>query len=531
MTDKARAQDSASWSNARWEHLPVAAAVLDADALVIVEPNQLLGAMTGYAHEALVGVGVQSIFPELGRARLELAFQSPSENGITLRLSLTKRDESQIPVWLVLSRPYAFEGRRLLVFEVRNAAREQDMEERLAAKRWALRAYAAAALTLVRAQSSETLLQQICEAITQDSPFLLASVAVVGPAPEYRLEIQAKAGTAVGYMDGIEISAAAGVEKGQGPGGEAFRTQRSQIVSDVATDPMYGPWRERALRHGIHCTMTVPFSIGPNQNGLLGVYSANRNAFGQVVYEAFEHLAQEIGVGLHALRQREQMEQVRQEREAAQQQLTEAMVAAVGAIAGAVEVGDPFTAGHQRRVAKVACDLAAAMGWNAQQLRGLRMAAMVHDIGKLAVPQEILNKPGRLTPEEFERVKLHVEVGYQILKDIPFPWPVAETMRQHHEKLDGSGYPQGLNGDAILPGARVLAVADIVESMACERPYRRALGVEAALEEVESLAALGKLDAEVVRVCAKMFREQGYVLPRAGDEELLHAKKILGKTG
>lgn len=531
MTDKVRAQDSEGWSNARWAHLPIAAAVMNADTLVIVEPNGLLEAMTGYPPGTLAGVGIQAILPEIDRVGLDMAFQSPSENGITKRVQLSRQDGTRIPAWMTLSRPYSFAGRRLVVFELRNAAREQDMEERLAAKRWALRAYAAAALTLVRAESSETLLQQICEAMTNDSPFVLASVAMVGAAPEYPVVIQAKAGPAIGYMEGIEITAAADSSRGRGPAGEAFRTQRSQIVSDVATDPNYGLWRERALRHGIRCTLTVPFKIGPDQNGLLGVYSANRSAFGAVVYEAFEHLAQEIGVGLHTLRQREQIERERQQREAAQQQLTQALVAAVGAIAGAVEAGDPFTAGHQRRVAIVACDLAAQLGWNEDQLRGLRMAAMVHDIGKLAVPQEILNKPGRLTPQEFDRVKLHVEVGYQILKDIPFPWPVAEMARQHHEKLDGSGYPLGLRGDAILPGARVLAVADIVESMACERPYRKALGVEAALEEVEMLAAKGKLDPEVVRVCARMFREKRYELPRAREEEWLHAKLTLGRTG
>lgn len=534
MTDKGRAQNSEGWSNARWEHLPIATAVMDAQTLVLVESNPLLENMAGYAPGKLVGVVVQSILPEIDRGRMELAFQLPSQNGIAMRISLSKSDGKQIPVWVTLSQPYEFAGRRLVLLDVRNAAHEQDMEERLAAKRWALRAYAAAARTLVRAESSETLLQtllqQICESMTNDSPFVLASVAMVGAAPEYPVVIHAKAGPAIGYIEGIQITAAADSERGQGPAGEAFRTQRSQIVTDVATDPNYGPWRERALRHGIRCTLTVPFKIGPDQNGLLEVYSANRGAFGPVVYEVFEHLAKEIGVGLHALRQREQIERERQQREAAQRQLTEALVAAVGAIAGAVEAGDPFTAGHQRRVAIVACDLAAQMGWDEDQLRGLRMAAMVHDIGKLAVPQEILNKPGRLTPEEFARVKTHVEVGYQILKDIPFPWPVAEIARQHHEKLDGSGYPQGLSGDAILSGARVLAVADIVESMACERPYRKALGAEAALEEVEMLAAQGKLDAEVVRVCARMFREQGYELPRARKEEWLHAKSILRMT-
>ena len=429
-----------AWCGLRWNHLPAAACVvaeIDAGGLRIVEANALLTSLAGMGEGQLNGQPLKTILPEVTAGDLKLAREATAGKGAKLRSHLSCADGGEIPVWVDTSEPYEWGGERVFVAEVRNAAREQDMEERLAAKRWALRAYAAAAMTLMKAESSETLLQQICEAMTTDSPFVLASVAIVGPAPEYRVEIQAKAGSAIGYMEGIAISAAAGSAIGIGPGGEAFRTRRSQIVTDVATDPRYGPWRERALRHGIRCTLTVPFSIGESEEGLLGVYSTHANAFGPVVYEAFEHLAQEIGVGLHKLRQREQIEQERLAREVAQHRFVETLTAAVGAIAGAVEAGDPFTAGHQRRVAKVACDIAREMGWGADELRGLQMAAMVHDIGKLAVPQEILNKPGRLTPEEFEQVKRHVDVGYRILKDIPFPWPVAEIAWQHHEKLDG----------------------------------------------------------------------------------------------
>lgn len=140
------------------------------------------------------------------------------------------------------------------------------------------------------------------------------------------------------------------------------------------------------------------------------------------------------------------------------------------------------------------------------------MAAIVHDIGKIGVPIEILTKPSRLTKNEMALMSEHPTIGYNILKDIPFPWPIADIVHQHHEKLDGSGYPQQLRGDAILPEARVLAVADIVESMASYRPYRPALGIEFALAEIEKQAGT-LLDAEAVQAALRLFREQHYQLP------------------
>jgi len=167
---------------------------------------------------------------------------------------------------------------------------------------------------------------------------------------------------------------------------------------------------------------------------------------------------------------------------------------------------DPYTAGHENRTADIAYAIGKEMGWPEGRLQGLRMAAMVHDIGKISIPSELLNKPSRLTYEEFELVKGHPESSYAILKDIPFTWPIAEIVRQHHEKLDGSGYPQGLKGDEILAEAKVLTVADIVEAMAAARPYRKGLGLEVALAEVESQAGT-LLDAEVVGICTRLFRE------------------------
>lgn len=193
-------------------------------------------------------------------------------------------------------------------------------------------------------------------------------------------------------------------------------------------------------------------------------------------------------------------------------QLEASMRGTLQAVSKMVEMRDPYTAGHERRVGLIASALARELGWSAERCDNLEMLGLVHDIGKIAVPSEILTKPTRLSRLEMGLMQGHAEAGYDILKDVPFPTPVAEIILQHHERLDGSGYPRGLKGDAILPEARVLAVADVIESISSHRPYRPALGVDAALEELQSHA--GTLyDPDVVNVAVRLIRQQGYVLP------------------
>jgi HD-GYP domain-containing protein (c-di-GMP phosphodiesterase class II) len=195
-----------------------------------------------------------------------------------------------------------------------------------------------------------------------------------------------------------------------------------------------------------------------------------------------------------------------------QRKLTEALSAMVAPMVTAMEMRDPYTAGHESRVANIAVAIGAEMGWPQERLHGLQVAAQVHDIGKISIPAEILTKPTRLTAGEWGLIREHPETGYTILKDIPFAWPIAEIVRQHHERLDGSGYPHGLMGDAILPEAKVLAVADMVEAMASHRPYRPAIELEVVLKQIETEAG-SQLDAETVRVCAALFRGKRLVLP------------------
>jgi len=192
-------------------------------------------------------------------------------------------------------------------------------------------------------------------------------------------------------------------------------------------------------------------------------------------------------------------------------QLEKGMLSTIKAVSVMSELRDPYTYGHEQRVGDLSGAIAAEMGLDAQVVKGLQIAGYVHDIGKIVVPAEILAKPTKLTKAEFELIKSHPEQGYEVLKDIDFPWPVAQVALQHHERLDGSGYPQGLKGDQIILEARILAVADVVEAMAAHRPYRASMGIDAALEEVVKNRGV-KYDSAAVDACVRLFRERGYVL-------------------
>jgi putative nucleotidyltransferase with HDIG domain len=174
-----------------------------------------------------------------------------------------------------------------------------------------------------------------------------------------------------------------------------------------------------------------------------------------------------------------------------------------------VEYRDPYTSGHQQRVADLASAIATEMGFQKDKIMGIRMAGVLHDIGKIAIPVEILSKPGRLSKTEFELIKNHSQVGCDILNSIKFPWPLSQIILQHHERIDGSGYPNGLLGQEILIEDKILGLADVVEAMASHRPYRPALGIDKALEEIS--INKGKFyDAVVVNACLRIFKDKKF---------------------
>jgi putative nucleotidyltransferase with HDIG domain len=205
--------------------------------------------------------------------------------------------------------------------------------------------------------------------------------------------------------------------------------------------------------------------------------------------------------------QRKQYAQERLPHRKEQGEFRETLPGVVGTLASIMEAYDRDIADHQVRVATIATAIAGEMGWDAEQLQALRVASLLHDVGKMTVSKEVLNKPGQLNAEEFFQMKLHAEAGHAILKDIRFPWPVAEAVLQHHERMDGSGYPRGLRGENILPVARVLAIADVFDAMTSARSYRPALEPEVVLAELEGQAGT-LLDARMVEKCVSLFREK-----------------------
>ena len=218
---------------------------------------------------------------------------------------------------------------------------------------------------------------------------------------------------------------------------------------------------------------------------------------GKILY--IEGLIEDITIRKHAEKQLHQT----------LDNLRKSFGATVGVMVSAVEMRDPYTAGHQLRVADLARTIATEMGLPSDKIEGIRMAGSIHDIGKLSIPAEILSKPTKLTDIEFSLIKEHPKIGYEMLKNVESPWPLAQIVYQHHERMNGSGYPRNLKGDEIIMEARIMAVADVVEAMASHRPYRAALGIEAALEEIEKNKGIF-YDNDVADACLRLFREKGY---------------------
>ena len=384
-----------------------------------------------------------------------------------------------------------------------------EMQGELEKRGWALSALSEAAATLARADSTDLLVQEVCAAIASQGPYILAWVGRAEEDEKKSVKVIGAYGSAIEYVRDIQLSWSEFEPSGLGPGGTCIRTGVPSVVIDSESDQGFLVWRERARKFGIRSAVGCPIPDGENHPyGVLLVYSKVPNAFGSAEVQLFESLAQEIGFGLRSIERQHKLDDQIHEKQLVQERLAASLRATIEAMSKTMEWRDPYTAGHQKRVAFIAMAIAKKLGWSEERIQSLYMAGMVHDIGKVAVPSEILTKPTRLTDLEMQLVQGHVESGYQILKDIPFPWPIAEIVHQHHERLDGSGYPKGLKGDEICEEARILAVADTIEAMATHRPYRAARGLQAAMDEVRAEAGI-KLDEKVVDAAFKLLDAEG----------------------
>ncbi|MGB9642306.1 MAG: PAS domain S-box protein [Candidatus Ratteibacteria bacterium] len=300
------------------------------------------------------------------------------------------------------------------------------------------------------------------------------------------------------------------VEQLRCPTVNALHEKRTLIVDDIAGSDYSEGWKKLVSQHGFRSVAAFPIIFEGSTIGSLSIYSSDENIFREENEVAIiRTIAENIGYGVTLVRARKEKEIASNSLQRSYQQLQEAMEGIASAIAKITETRDPYTAGHQIRVAKLSIAIAREMGLAENIIEGIRIAGILHDIGKINVPVEILVKPGKLSDDEFSIIKLHSVVGYEILRQIPFPWNVAKIVLQHHERLNGSGYPDGIVENDILQEAKIIAVADVVEAMAYDRPYRPALGIDVALAEIKNKSGI-LFDPEVVDICIRLFKEKDF---------------------
>ncbi len=363
---------------------------------------------------------------------------------------------------------------------------------------------------LVRTTDESELLQKICQVIVEVGGYRMAWVGFTEEDQKMIVRPMAQTGFKNGYLEALRITWA-DTEFDHSPIGTAIRTAKPCICQDVFSDPGYTRWRDDAAKFGYVSLIALPLITDKKPFGALIIYDEEPDAFDDEEVMLLTELADDLAYGIKALRTRVERRKADEQLKQSVERLSATLEKTVSALASTAAKRDPYTAGHQQRVTHLAVALASEMGLPQDQIDGVRIAGLLHDIGKIAVPAEILSKPTRLTEAEFNIVKSHAEVGFEIIKGIEFPWPVAKAVLCHHERLNGSGYPSSLKGDDIIIEAKILAVADVVEAMASHRPYRPARGIDVALEEIKQNRGV-LYDRAVADACINLFEKKNFKL-------------------
>lgn len=299
--------------------------------------------------------------------------------------------------------------------------------------------------------------------------------------------------------------------EGNGPTGTAIKSAQPSVIGDILDDSVAVPWLDEYKAHGIRSVISIPITVDGHIDHILQLASSMPQAFCSDDTENYRLVSQILSFAVSNLDLEGQFAKSESERHLIGSRLEKALLGAVTALAKTVETRDPYTAGHQARVADVALAIAARLGLSMHQREGIRIGAWIHDIGKTGVPTEILTKPGRLDETELALIRRHPQIGYEIVKNIDFGWPVEDIVHQHHERFDGSGYPQGLKGNEICLEARIVAVADVIESMATNRPYRPSIPWNTVVAEITN--GRGTLfDPDVVDAALMVLKSEAVTL-------------------
>jgi len=467
----------------------------------VVRANRAYAEKIGLPYKEIIGKYYWQLFPKLDEPLYSTTDTGDMEEKIHLA------DGS-----IYLSHCYAIKdanGVKIYTIHVMEDITEREhAEQKLQRITRTLVTLSAVNHALVRTNGETELLEEICKSAVLQGGYVMAWVGYVQADEAKSVVPVAHVGAEQGYLETVDITWADS-ERGHGPVGCAVRLGMTQVVQDIRADPRMTPWCANALQRGYNACIALPLMIKGKVFGVLGIYAKETSAFIPEEIALLEEMAGDMAYGIAGLRTEIERDDALQRYREKSEQLLSNLSDTIQAIAATVEVRDPYTAGHQHRVADLAVAIAHELGLDEDRVYGLHLAGIVHDLGKIQIPAEILSKPGRLTAIEYAMIKQHPQAGYDILKGIQFPWPIAQIVLQHHERIDGSGYPNGLKGGEILFEAKILAVADVVEAMASHRPYRAGLGQVIALAEIGNHKGTF-YDPSTVEACLKLFREERF---------------------
>lgn len=488
--------------------------MLSSEGMCIADPfgcfhrvNPALSKMTGYAEAELISQPyIDFIHPDDRQSTLaEMKRQVSERPSIQFENRYVRKDGGHIHLsWTA----YFDSASGLTYATARDITERKQAELKLERANRALQTLSACNQVLVHTQNEQHLLDQICRLLVDIGGYRMAWIGVPDTGDEHPVRPVASYGRVDDFFDEIKISWADN-RYGRGPTGTAIRTGTIQTNQDFATNAAMIPWREAAAKRGYRSSIALPLKGTTGMLGAITIYADTACAFTETEVVLLRELTDDLVFGIETLRTRVDRDRIALENLHHDATLRSSLEDTIRAIANTIETRDPYTSGHQRRVGDLAVAIAVEMRLPQSTIHGIELAASIHDLGKVSIPSEILCKPTRLTDIEYTLLKSHVKCGYDILKDIRFPWPIATMVLQHHERVDGSGYPQGLKGDEILLESKILMVADVVEAMVSHRPYRAGLGLDRALQEIE--AGRGTTyDASVANACLRVFRNNGF---------------------
>lgn len=389
-----------------------------------------------------------------------------------------------------------------VVVNARDVTEHRQASDALEDLNRVLRTIMAADVCIVHGTSEQRLLEEMCRVLVEDGGYLLAWIGTADTQKPDRIIPMAASGDTM-YLERVLAAYGGGPVLG-GLMTTAIQTGATQIRTDFESLDPRSPLHQLSKEHGVRSQIALPLEVSGELIGAISIHATSPVFADHEETRFFEQLAEDLAYGIGSIRSRAQNEEYFQI-------LQRNIDALLDTVAATAEARDPYTAGHQRRVAGLAAAIGEELGLDSNTVAGIRAGATIHDIGKISIPSEILTKPTKLTPLEFELIKQHPQAGYDIARRIEFPWPVARMIIEHHERLDGSGYPNGLRGDQLLAESRIIAVADVVESMSSHRPYRAAKGIDAALTQIEHDRGT-LLDASAVDACMRLFRERQFAM-------------------